>query len=437
MVSAQSREAPALRKVWKSLLGQRAATVSDDLLRRALQLIPNGVQTFSKSRAVWPDNAPSHIKSGMGSHVWGSDGREFIDMTMALGPIVLGYGDPDVDAAVREAIISGPIFTFPSSLEVALADKITRIVPCAETVKFELSGSDAASAAIRCARAFTGKWYVVSQGYHGWHDWCCPNRTGLPHTTEDYADCEDPSVFREDDWRDAFGSGSVEDDTAAIIVEPEYTQDLPGLRRFCSDNGIVLIFDEVLTGFRVALGGFQEYSGVIPDLATFSKAMGNGYPISCVTGKREVMKAFERIGVSSTFFGSTPGLAASLAVIDKMQTEPVIDHLWSVGKRLRVVFEAEAKAAGISVELRGLAPRMTYHFKGDGATVPWRTLFAQSMIAAGVLSNFGLTACWAHDAVDIEKVSVAIRSAFRVLASVDDPRERLHGEARLAGVRPG
>lgn len=408
-----------------------------DLLTRALRVIPSGGQTFSKSRSVWPSNAPSHLVRGYGSHVWDDKKREYIDVTLGLGPIVLGYQDQDVERSVRLAQQDGPIFSLPYQLEVAIAEMLVRWIPCAQPdgmVKFGLSGTDATGAAMRCARACTGRDQVVSVGYHGWAE-TCPNRVGIPH---------DPYLIRADHWWD-IRAIPYPGEVAAIIVEPEYADDLVGLREYCTTGGIVLIFDEVLTGFRVALGGYQEYSGVIPDLACFSKAMGNGYPISAVVGKREIMQTFESIGYSGTFFGSTPGLAATGAVIRKMRQEPVIEHLWDAGARLRRTFDAEAKSAGIDAQLVGLAPRMVYRFAGDvdvdpiirdkPAVLPWRTLFAQEMIRAGVLSNFGITACYAHSSEDVERIGEAIRSAFAVLGGVDDPSGALVGAAALSGVR--
>ncbi len=406
-----------------------------DLLSRALRVIPSGVQTFSKSRGQWPANAPSHLGRGRGGHVWDAQQREYIDFTLGLGPIILGYQDPEVEHAVRLALDDGPIFSMPYQLEVAVAEMLTEVIPCAKDgmVKFGLSGTDATSAAMRCARAYTGKDIIVSQGYHGWAE-TCPNKAGMPGNL---------ALVETTDWRrevSYYGNR-----LAAIIVEPEYTQDLPGLRKFCTDNGIVLIFDEVLTGFRIALGGYQQYSGVTPDLATFSKAMGNGYPISAVVGKREYMKTFEKIGYSGTFMGSVPGLAAAHAVIRKMRAEPVIPRLWEHGNTIKTVFTECAKDAGIEAELTGLAPRLVFRFKGDTdvdpiirdkpARLAWRTLFAQSLIQAGVLANFGFCFAYAHSEYDIERASEAIRDAFEVLASVDRPEERLIGEAASPGVR--
>src|SRR3990167_1852786 len=405
-----------------------------DLLSRALRVPPSGAQTFSKTRGQWPANAPSHLVRGKGARVWDEQQREYVDYTLALGPIVLGYQDPEVEKAVRLALDDGPIFSMPFQLEVAVAEMLTEIIPCAEMVKFGLSGTDATSAAIRCARAYTGRYLVLSQGYHGWAE-TCPNRLGLT---------PNPRLLCVNDWRH-IKSLSPGEAIAAIIIEPDACSDLIGLRKFCTANGIVLIFDEVLTGFRVALGGYQEYSGVIPDLATFSKSMGNGYPISAVVGKREVMETFERIGYSGTFFGSTLGLAATGAVISKMKAEPVIGRLWQNGDVLRAAFVEGAKEHGIAAELTGHSPRLVFHFKGDEdvdpiirdrpAKLAWRTLFAQSMIQRCCLANFGFVTSYALSDADIERACEAMREALAVLASVDDPAERLIGEAAGTGVR--
>ncbi|MCR4338946.1 MAG: aminotransferase class III-fold pyridoxal phosphate-dependent enzyme [Gemmatimonadaceae bacterium] len=409
-----------------------------DLLSRALRVIPSGCNTFSKSRAQWPANAPSHLGRGRGGHVWDAQQREYIDFTLGLGPIILGYKDPEVEHSVRLALDDGPIFSMPYQLEVAIAEMLTEVIPCAEMVKFGLNGSDATTAAVRCARAHTGRDVIRSHGYHGWSDTFSPNTAGIPQATRALTE----QIDLGDDMWDA-----VDRNVAAVIIEPDNFS--PGmlrrLRENCDRAGALLIFDEVLTGFRIALGGYQEYSGVTPDLATFSKAMGNGYPISAVVGKREYMQTFERIGFSGTFLGSTPGLAATGAVIRKMRAEPVIARLWEHGNTIKSVFTECAKESGIDAELTGLAPRLVFRFKGDTdvdpiirdrpARLAWRTLFAQSLIERGILANFGFTFAYAHSDSDIERACEAIRDAFEVLANVDKPEDALIGEAASPGLR--
>lgn len=414
------------------------------LLDRALRVIPTGAQAFSKARSSWPAVAPSFIVGGKGAHVWDDEGNEYIDLTMAIGAVTLGYQDPDVEAAVADQCAEGPLFSLSHPIEVEVAERLTSgLIPRAKDgmARFFKTGSDATSAAVRVARAYTGRDVVMSNGYHGMDEWVCPNPVGIPSfmrlATEQFTD-----------WDHAVGRASWPP-PAAVIVEPDvfHVEQLRSMREWCDKNGVVLIFDEILNGFRLAPGGHQELCGVTPDLATYSKALGNGYAIAAVVGKRDVMMAFERVGVSGTFLGDTIGLAAAKAVIAKtgVASSDYYHRLWDIGSRLWAGVESEAFSAGIKVERVGNYPRFGLRFKDDvdvdpiirdrAPTLPWRTLWAQELIQRGVLGNFGFSASFALSDLDVEQCLEANRAAFGVLASVDDPKERLIGAAAGPGVR--
>ncbi len=398
-------------------------------------LIPSGASAFSKARFSWPANAPHHLRRPSGANVTTGRGQSFVDLAVGLGAVTLGYGDLDVETEVRLAM-GRPVLSLPHWVEEQVARQLVDVIPSAEMVKFGLSGTDATEAAVRCARAYTNRSQVASVGYHGWGEFC-PNRRGIPRS-------RDVDSLRLDVWQDVL-SIPFPSEIAAIIVEPNDCSDLPGLRAYCDKHGIVLIFDEVLTGFRVSLGGWQQLSGVMPDLSTFSKALGNGYPVSAVVGKRELMQTFEKIGFSGTFFGFTLGLYAASAVIEKMQREPVVERLTEVGGRLMLAFVESAYEYRIPVDAPGCQTFWIPTFKRDSEAIdpiigpsklPWRSLYRQEMIRRGFLIGPAyIFSSYAHTDEQIERFAQASRESMAVLASVDKPEERLEGEAAGGGVR--
>src|SRR3990172_8231966 len=312
---------------------------SEKLLERALKTIPLGAQTFSKSKTQYPYGVyPYFIVKGQGSHVWDVDGNEYIDFINSLAAVTLGYNDPDVTATVRAQLEDGIIFSLPHPIEMQVAEKIVEMVPCAEMVRFGKNGSDATSGAIRLSRAYTDRDHVAVCGYHGWQDWYIGSTTrnrGVPEATRalthtfTYNDIESLNkIFNE-------FPGQV----AAVILEPMNTTEpkdgfLEKVKELTHQKGAVLVFDETITGFRYSNGGAQEYFGVIPDLATFGKGLANGYPLSVVAGKAEIMRLMEEVFFSFTFGGETLSLAAAQATLHKLQTQPVVERLYSQGKKV-------------------------------------------------------------------------------------------------------
>ena len=278
------------------------------MLARARRTIPLGTQTFSKSYTQYPHGvSPYFIARGKGSHVWDIDGNEYVDFVNALCSVTLGYGDTDVDSAVRTQLDDGVIFSLPHPIETEVAEAIVEMVPCAEAVRFGKNGSDATSGAIRLARAYTKRDRVAVCGYHGWQDWyigSTARSAGVPDAvkqlTHSFAYNDLESLNR---LLDAHPN-----DFAAVILEPmNVTYPKPGflesVRELTEQRGIILIFDETITGFRFANGGAQELFGVTPDLATFGKGLANGYPLSAIAGRSDIMKLMEEIFFSFTFGG--------------------------------------------------------------------------------------------------------------------------------------
>lgn len=312
---------------------------STEFLKRAEQTIPLGSQTFSKSKVSYPVGvSPLFIERGEGCYVWDLDDNKYIDFVSGLLSVSLGYNDEDVNNAVIKQLQSGVTFSLPHRLEAEVAEKLVELIPCAEMVRFGKNGSDATSAAIRLARAYTQREHVAVCGYHGWQDWYIGSTTrdlGVPEATK--------SLTHQFNYNDIASLERLFEDfpeqISAVILEPmnvAYPEPnfLAEVKSLCHANGAVLIFDETITGFRFSLGGAQQLFGVTPDLATFGKGMANGYPLSAVVGKRDIMMLMEDIFFSGTFAGETLSLAATHAVLTKLAKNSVIEHITSVGTRL-------------------------------------------------------------------------------------------------------
>lgn len=389
---------------------------SGKLLERARKSIPLGAQTFSKSHIQYPaGSSPIYCTHGDGAYIFDAEGNDFVDCVSGLLSVILGYRDPDVDETIRRQLNSGISFSLSTILEAELAEILCRIIPCAEMVRFGKNGSDVTAAAVRLARAYapprgnsrTPRKLVAVCGYHGWHDWSMgvtARNLGIPKITY-----EQTSVMvQRGDREHLMGLQSTEAyGIAAVIIEPDGDPDfLLWLREFCTKHGIVLIFDEIITGFRYALGGGQEYYGVTPDLACFGKAMGNGMPISAIVGRRDIMKLCEppdNIFYSGTFFGETLSLAAAIACIKKLEQEQVPQRLMASG----VALDSQLNwAPGIAMASSHPA-RMRIKFRDESV----KTLYMKEMIARGVLiiDSFNLTL--AHDKSALKRVVNAHNAA--------------------------
>lgn len=316
---------------------------SNELYNRALELIPSTTQTIAKGPSQYVNGiAPKYLIKGEGSHVWDADGNEYIDFNMGIGPISLGYNYRKINEAIINQLKDGITFSLMHPLEVEVAELISEIIPNAEMVKYSKTGADVTSAAIRLARAFTGKDKVLTCGYHGWHDWYAnilPPNKGIPNVVSDLT-----HTFNYNDIDSL--KNSIDDNTAAVILEPVVFEApknnfLRDVYELCREKNVVLIFDEMWTGFRISLGGAQEYFDIKPDLATYSKAIANGMPLSVLTGRKEIMKLAENdIFFYTTFGGEALSLAAVKATIEEMWNKNVINYLNVQGKKIKDGFNA-------------------------------------------------------------------------------------------------
>ena len=366
---------------------------SEQLLDRALKSIPLASQTFSKSLTQYPRGvSPFFIEKGKGARIWDVDGNEYVDFVNSLAAVTLGYCDKDVDGAVHEQMKSGVTFSLPHKLEMEVAEKLIQIIPCAEKVRFAKNGTDATSAAVRIARAYTGKEHIAVCGYHGWQDWYIGSTTrdlGVPQSVKElthkfeYNNIESlEKIFQEREL-------------ACVIMEPmnvEYPKDgfLKGVKELAHKNNALFILDETITGFRYSLGGAQELFGVTPDLATFGKGMANGYPLSAVVGSNEVMQKVEDIFFSGTFGGETLSLAAASKIIDKYKKEQVIEHFSEVGSYLleRLNKLINDKNLGDIFWTSGHPSWSFLHIKEQKKynTFEIKTFFLQEMFKRGILT---------------------------------------------------
>jgi glutamate-1-semialdehyde aminotransferase len=404
---------------------QRNISASEDLTKRANKVIPGISQTFSKNPNQYVRKVtPSYIDRGSAGHVWDVDGNEYIDYPLSLGPIILGHGDPDVQKAVKDQLEDGTIFSLPHRLEVEVSELLCETIPCAEMVRFGKNGSDATSAAVRAARSFTSRDRIAICGYHGWQDWYIGSTTrngGVPKAVSDLS-----HTFTYNDTSSlAKLFNDYPGEIACVIMEPVGMQSpqndfLSKVADITRSNGALLIFDEVITGFRLALGGAQEYFGVTPDMACFAKAMANGYPVSAVVGTGDVMSEYEKVFFSGTFGGETLSLAAAKATINKMQREPVIEKLWEVGGKLQTAYNQISTNLGLSgiTSCEGLAPHTVTPFVDAAGepSLPLRSLLQQELAMRGILYLVGFNVCYSHTDEDVEITIAALKESLTVVA---------------------
>lgn len=385
------------------------------LYDEACSVSPMGSQTHSKvPREVLRDVEPCFLERGRGCRVWDFDGNEYIDFRAGLGPITLGYAYPEVVKAVQTQAADGFVFSYAHPLEVSVAKDLIELIPCAEQVRFLKTGGEGMAAAHRLARAYTKKDVILACGYHGWVN--AMERPGVP--------LEIQSVYERLPWGDveAFEGALKKYSTnvAAISVACDYEginqakTFLEELRNLADAHGAVLIFDEIVTGFRVRIGGAQELFGVIPDLAVFAKGISNGVPLSCYLGKREIMETVRDVVISSTFGGDTLGLAAAKAVIGVYQTKNVIETLWQRGERLHQGVGEIVKRLDVDASFRGCAPLGVFGFRSsdEAQNAANYDRLCGEMFRRGILLYTVCYPNFSHTESDIDKALTAFEDSL-------------------------
>ena len=404
---------------------------SEEFLARARRTIPLGAQTFSKSLTQYPFGvSPYFVSRGKGSRVWDIDGHEYIDFINGLCSVTLGYSDPDVNEAVAAQLEDGTIFTLSHPLETEVAELLCEVVPSAEMVRFGKNGSDATAGAIRIARAFTGRDHVLVCGYHGWQDWyigSTARNKGVPQASRDLTHSFPFNDLPALEKLLAQYKGQV----AAVImepmnaVEPEPTY-LEGVKALTHAAGALLVFDETITGFRYALGGAQELFKVTPDITTLGKGIANGFPLSAVCGRRDVMQEMEEVFFSFTMGGETLSLAAAKATIGKLRREPVISTMNARGSRIlkggaRLI---EKHRIGHFASVSGHPTWSFLIFRDVEGTNAFetKTLWMQEMMERSLLSIGTHNISYSHSEADVDALLAAYDEIFPILRHAVDNR---------------
>ena len=395
---------------------------------------PNGCQTLSKMPEKHVNGVyPKFIDRAQGAFVYSED-KEYIDYPLGLGPILLGHNHPVVNRAIENQLKCGTCFSLPSRLEADVATQLIDIFPSIESVRFLKTGSEATSAAVKIARAFTGRDNIVCCGYHGWHDWyncTTPKRDGVPAMMR--KNCKQAKY---NDIRSF--ENKINTKTAAVIMEPyvlEAPKDdfLKKVEQLCRDNGALLIFDEVVTGLRTPQGSAQKFFGITPDLTCLGKSLGNGMPIACVGGSKEIMDVLEGdCFVSSTFGGELLSLAAAQATLKFWKMNNVDERINEAGQTLKSTFNDMCGSMGIDAKCIGYPNRTFFIFP----TEEHKSLFWQECVKQGVLFGYAQFISYAHTQQVINHTCAVMREALvKVQQFWDNPKDGLEGDCASATFR--
>ncbi len=393
---------------------------SQEYLHRAKGIIPAFTQTLAKGPQQYVQGvAPSYAQRGKGAYLWDVDDNRYLDYTMGVGPIILGYSHPVVNRAIEEQLHDGITFSLMHPLEVEVAELLREMIPSIECVRYSKTGCDVTSAAVRLARAHTGRNTILCCGYHGWHDWyiaVTDRSAGIPDVVKNltytfsYNNIE--SVLQ-----------SVDDDTAAIILEPMVFEEpkdgfLEDLRQLCDERGIVLIFDEMWTGFRLASGGAQEYFDVEADLVCYSKAIANGMPLSVLAGKQEIMRHLEHdVFFFTTFGGEALSLAAAKATMKIIRDESIPVRINTIGSSLRDGINKEIERYGCDfVRCEGYGMRTVMNFMSAfGDPLLMKSFMQQELLIRGILWTGTHNMSAAHTQHDVDHTVEAYSEILPVL----------------------
>ena len=408
-------------------------TRSRELSERLRRLVPGGAHTYAKGDDQYPELSPRVIARGSGCHVWDVDGNQFIEYGMGNRSVTLGHVFPPVVEAVRESLALGTNFTRPAAIELECAEAFLGLIEGADMVKFTKDGSTADTAALKIARAHTGRDLVAiaaDQPFFSYDDWFICTTTmdgGIP-------DFESKATLRFkyndlEDLRALFVQHPQQ--IAAVFLEPERLDEpapgyLAGVQALCREHGAVLVFDEMITGFRWHVGGAQKLYGVTPDLSTWGKAVANGFSVSVLCGKREFMRLGSRerpqdnvFLLSTTHGAETPALAAAIATMQVYKSEPVIEHLHRQGERLRRGALQAVARHGLSphVPIMGRACNLLHGARGPDQkpSQAFRTLLLQELIRRGVLAP-SFVVSYSHTDEDVDRTIDALDGALSIYA---------------------
>ena len=411
-----------------------------ELWKKAKRLIPGGNMLLSKRPEMFlPEQWPAYFSKAKGARVWDLDGRELIDMTiMGVGANTLGYGDDEVDAAVIATVGRGNMSSLNAPEEVALAERLVELHPWADMARFARTGGEANAVAIRIARAASGRDGVAICGYHGWHDWYLASNlgesdelaghllpgldpTGVPKNLRGTVH---PFSFNDIKALEALiATGKI----GVIMMEVARTFDpdpafLKRVRELATANGIVLIFDECTSGFRQSFGGLHKLYGVDPDMAVFGKALGNGYAVTAVIGRREVMEAAQNSFISSTFWTERIGSVAGVATLDVMEKTRSWEVITAIGRDITRRWQELATRHGLTITTSGLPALTGFAFKGPNAAA-YKTLISQEMLDKGYLAATSVYTAVSHTPDIVDGYFDALDPVFAKIAECEAGRD--------------
>lgn len=400
--------------------------------KAALNVIPGGVEELDKLDA--PEHFPYYLERGKEAYVWDLDGNKFIDFIAGKGAVILGYGNECVEKAVIEQVKRGNLLSLGNSIQNELASLLVNIIPCAEKIKFLKTGSCATSAAVRIARAYSEKEIILTSGYHGWHDWSVPDNHGVPKALREYSINFSYDLRLLEELIRTY-RGNV----AAVFVTPEPSffekAFFENLQDIAHKNSILLIFDEIKTGFRLKLGGAQEYYGVTPDMATFSKSMANGYCISALGGRSEIMDAKQETWLSTTFEIETIPMAAALATIQELINKNGLSHIAETGRSLISGLNELFRKYSVAALCTSQPSSFRIIFRNEDQ----ETLFYRECVKRGVLFYFrdNQNLMYCHTDKDIEHTLKVSETVIARLARIygKDAKPNIGYEDKLAYLK--
>jgi glutamate-1-semialdehyde 2,1-aminomutase len=425
------------------------------LWKRAKQVIPGGNMLLSKRAEMFlPDQWPAYFSKAKGCMVWDLDGKPYIDMSlMGIGTNTLGYAHPEVDAAVMQVVANGNMSTLNAPEEVYLAERLVEIHLWADMARFCRSGGEANAVAIRIARAASGRDKVAFCGYHGWHDWYLAANLGNGTTLAGHLlpglepkgvpqDLQGSILPFSYNNLAEFEAATNDPDVGVIFMEVSRNSGpeagfLEAVRETATRRGIVLIFDECTSGFRQSFGGLHKLYGVEPDMATFGKTLGNGYAVTAVIGRREIMEAAQTTFISSSFWTERIGSVAALKTLDVMEVTKSWEAITNTGETIKAGWQTLADDVGLAIDHWGLPALCGFTIRSENA-LAYKTLITQEMLKKGYLAGNSVYASTAHTPDIVEQFFVALRPIFELIAQCEDGRpvlELLDGPIAHAGFK--
>ena len=410
-----------------------------ELYNKAKKIIPGGNMLLSKRAEMFlPDKWPAYFSKAKGCHVWDMDGNKYTDMSiMGIGTNILGYGHPEVDEAVRKVIDQGNMSTFNCPEEVYLAERLVELHPWADMVRLARTGGEANAISIRIARAATGKDKVAFCGYHGWHDWYLSANLGDESNLDGHLlpGLEPKGVPKNlKGTMLPFNYNKIEELESLVanhdigVIKMEVSRNvepvdgfLEGVRKIATDNNIVLIFDECTSGFRETFGGLHKKYGVKPDMAVFGKALGNGYAITAVIGKREVMEATQSTFISSTFWTERIGPVAGLKTLEIMEREKSWEKITEIGKYIGSRWKKLAGKYDLPIEISGIPALVNFSIPFEN-WLKYKTLITQEMLKKNYLASNSVYVCTEHRSEIIDEYFELVEPIFNTINQCENGR---------------